>query len=156
MNPIMMLIAIVLFPAPDPVQYMHRGPLDPVQIDPGHSSVVTLELGHHGGLIVDLSAGVVSPACDVVAASAHVVADGPVRVHIDIGPRWGAWNPVVSADAPGVPMTPVRMAAGHDIRLRVENTGHHRITVDPLETRFNIYAAACARRAMGGQFQRAP
>jgi len=126
-----------------PIQWVHRGPADPVDIDPGESAVVLLEKGMHGGLTVLKSNGVVTPRCPVVVASAQVIADGPAVVSLDVGVHLRNWSTVIDG-GPILPMTAIPIREGQSVRLRVTNQSPNRVRISPFGTRLSVYAASCA------------
>ena len=134
-----------------PIQWVHRGPADPVHLGPGETAVLPLEKGLHGGLEVLKSNGIVTPRCPVVVASAQIVADGPIVASLDVGVRLRNWSTVIDS-GPLVPMTAIPVQEGQSVRLRVTNQSPNRVRVSPLGTRLNVYAASCAPVIRGGLF----
>lgn len=150
-TPLLALAVALLAPQPierpadpiSPIQWVHRGPADAVDLDPGDAAVVLLEKGAHGGLTVLGSNGIVTPNCPVVVAAAQVIADGPVVVSLDVGVRLGQWMTVIDG-GPVLPMTAVPVRPGQSLRLRVTNAGRARVRIEPIGTRLSVYAASCA------------
>lgn len=136
-----------------PIQWVHRGPADPVDLDPGEAAVLPLEKGMHGGLTVLESNGIVTPRCPVVVASAQVVADGPITVSLDVGVRLQNWSTVIDG-GPILPMTAIPIREGQSVRLRITNRSHGRVRVSPFGTRLSVYAASCAPVVAGQLFGR--
>lgn len=134
-----------------PIQWVHRGPADPMDLDPGETAVLLLEKGMHGGLTVLKSNGIVTPRCPVVVASAQVIADGPITASLDVGVRLRNWSTVIDS-GPIVPMTAIPVPEGQSVRLRVTNQSPNRVRVSPIGTRLSVYAASCAPAIRGGLF----